>query len=115
MHTEYNKLVRDRIPAILAQAGYTYETIIMDEQEYQQALREKLVEEALEAAAATETRQLITELTDLYEVIDTLMRENTIAPEVVRAEQERRRQERGGFAQRIRLLSTTSSANTDTP
>ena len=115
MQQAYNKLIRDHIPAILAQAGYTYKTTTMDEQEYRQALREKLVEEALEAATASETQQLITELADLYEVIDTLMSENTIAPEVVRAEQERRRQERGGFAQRIRLLSTTSSANTDTP
>ena len=115
MHTEYNKLVRDHIPTILAQTGYTYETTTMDEQEYRQALREKLVEEAREAAAAVEMRQLITELADLYEVIDTLMRENTIAPDVVRAEQERRRQARGGFAQRIRLLSTSSSTNTDEP
>lgn len=115
MHTEYNKLVRDHIPTILAQAGYTYDTATMDEQEYQQALREKLVEEALEAATAFETQQLVTELADLYEVIDTLMSENNIAPEVVRAEQERRHQERGGFAQRIRLLSTTSSANSDAP
>ena len=75
MHTKYNKLVRDHIPAILAQTGYTYETTTMDEQEYQQALREKLVEEALEAATASETRQLITELADLYEVIDTLIGE----------------------------------------
>jgi len=52
---------------------------------------------------------------DLYEVIDTLMSENNIAPDVVRAEQERRRQARGGFAQRIRLLSTSSSTNTDEP
>jgi predicted house-cleaning noncanonical NTP pyrophosphatase (MazG superfamily) len=115
MHIKYNKLVRDRIPTILAQASYTYETTTMDEQEYQQALREKLVEEAREAANAVEAQQLITELADLYEVIDTLMRDNSIAPDVVRAEQERRRQARGGFAQRIRLLSTTSAANTDTP
>ena len=115
MHTKYNKLVRDHIPAILAQTGYTYETTTMDEQEYQQALREKLVEEAMEATTAFERQQLITELADLYEVIDTLMSDNNIVPGVVRAEQERRRQARGGFAQRIRLLSTTSSANTDTP
>ena len=113
MHTEYNKLVRDRIPEILAQAGYTYETTTMDEQEYQQALREKLVEEALEAVTASEIQQLITELADLYEVIDTLMSDNNIDPDTVRAEQEWRRQERGGFAQRIRLLSTTSAAKTD--
>jgi predicted house-cleaning noncanonical NTP pyrophosphatase (MazG superfamily) len=113
MHTKYNKLVRDRIPEILAQAGYTYETTTMDEQEYQQALREKLVEEAQEAASASETQQLITELADIYEVIDTLMSENNIATERVRAEQERRRQERGGFSQRLRLLSTTSSTNSD--
>jgi predicted house-cleaning noncanonical NTP pyrophosphatase (MazG superfamily) len=115
MPTEYNKLVRDRIPEIIAQTGYTYEIAIMSEQEYQQALREKLVEEALEATTACDTQHLITELADLYEVIDTLMADYNIAPEMIRAEQERRRQERGGFSQRIRLLSTASQANTDAP
>ena len=107
MRTEYNKLVRDRIPEILERAGHTYTLATMNEQEYQQALRDKLCEEAAEAASAT-AQHLISELADLYEVIDTLMASNSIDPTIVRAEQERRRSERGGFAQRIRLLATIS-------
>ncbi|HYU76369.1 MAG TPA: nucleoside triphosphate pyrophosphohydrolase [Ktedonobacteraceae bacterium] len=55
MQQAYNKLVRDRIPEILTRAGYTYAITIMSEQEYQQALRDKLVEEAREAATTPDT------------------------------------------------------------
>ena len=105
MRTEYNKLVRDRIPEILERAGYTYTIATLNEQEYQQALRAKLCEEAAEAASA-DAQHLISELADLYEVIDTLMVSNSIDPATVRVEQERRRSERGSFTQRIRLLDT---------
>ncbi len=109
MRTEHNKLVRDRIPEILERAGHTYTLATLNEQEYQQALRAKLCEEAAEAASA-DAQHLISELADLYEVIDALMANNSIDPVTVRAEQERRRAERGGFAQRIRLLDTVSES-----
>ena len=115
MDTECNKLVRNRIPEILTQAGYTYDVATMSEEEYQQALRNKLVEEALEAATASDTQQLITEFADLYEVIDTLMTSNYITHTMVRIEQGRRSQERGGFSQRIRLVRTISPPATDSP
>jgi len=107
MRTEYNKLVRDRIPEILEHAGCTYTITIMDEQEYQQALRDKLCEEASEAASA-DPQHLIAELADLYEVIDALMVSNAIDLATVRAEQEQRLRERGGFVKRMRLLDTIS-------
>ncbi len=99
------------IPEILTRAGYTYDIVTMNKQEYQQALREKLVEEALEAAS-TDSQHLITELADLHEVIDALMTSNGITPDDVQAEQERRRTERGGFTQRFRLLKITAPDNT---
>ena len=52
MRTEYNELVRDSVPEILERAGYTYTIATLNEQEYQQALRAKLCEEAAEAASA---------------------------------------------------------------
>jgi predicted house-cleaning noncanonical NTP pyrophosphatase (MazG superfamily) len=102
---EYNKLVRDYIPDIIRRNGDLCEIDILSENEYRQALREKLVEEAQEAAAANE-HDLVTELADLYEVIDALMSCYGVTPENVRATQQRRRSERGGFEQRIRLLRT---------
>ncbi len=103
MRTLYHKLVRDRIPEILRCDGRTYEIVTMNEEEYRQALREKLIEEAKEAASAS-SNELITELADLYQVIEALMKSYDITPNQVQTEQERRRIERGGFEQRIRLV-----------
>ncbi len=106
MHHVYNKLVRDAIPEIIRQHGDTCQTEVMTEGEFQLMLRQKLVEEAQEVVQAATERSLITELADLYEVVDTLLQTNSITTDLVRTEQERRREERGGFAQRIKLLWT---------
>lgn len=103
MRELYNKLVRDRIPEIIRAAGQECAVETMDEETFYQALRAKLVEEAQEAAAAI-SEDLVTELADLYEVIDTLMVAYSIDREAVLAEQRRRQCDRGGFSQRLRLL-----------
>ena len=103
MPLEYNKLVRDRIPEIIRRDGRKCGTEIMPEEEYRQALLEKLQEEAQEAIEGSST-QLVTELADIYEVIDALMAAFGIEREVVLAEQTKKRTERGGFERRIRLL-----------
>jgi predicted house-cleaning noncanonical NTP pyrophosphatase (MazG superfamily) len=107
MRKEYNKLVRDRIPEIIRQSGNQCEVAIMSEAEFSQALREKLLEEAQEAAVAT-PENLVSELADLQEVIDELLTVYGIEREDVLREQRRKRAERGGFDQRLRLLQTDS-------
>lgn len=112
MVKHHNKLVRDRIPDIIQAAGRQCAIAQMTVEEYQQALREKLVEEAQEAALSVERNsagtapadELIRELADLYEVIDALMVAHQIERSDVIKEQETRRIERGGFSQRLRLL-----------
>jgi len=99
----HSKLVRDRIPEIIQAAGQEYAVEVMTEPEFQRALRNKLVEEAQEAAAA-DSESLIQELADLYEVLDTLMAAQHISRENVLREQEKRRIERGGFAEQLRLV-----------
>lgn len=103
MRKEYNKLVRDRIPEIIHKDGREYEIATMSEEEFRQALRVKLVEEAQEAAEA-DPRKLVTELADLYEIIDAIMVAYGIERDTVLAEQGQRRTERGGFDKHIRLL-----------
>lgn len=49
MNIEYNKLVRDRIPEIIAADGKHAVTVGLDEVGFVAALRVKLVEEAQEA------------------------------------------------------------------
>ncbi len=106
MRRVYNKLVRDHIPAIIQQHGDISETEIMTEVEFQQALRQKLVEEAQEVIQANSQYEIIKELADLHEVIDTLMQHSDITMDMIKAEQERRCSERGGFTQRTKLLWT---------
>jgi predicted house-cleaning noncanonical NTP pyrophosphatase (MazG superfamily) len=102
---EYNKLIRDRIPEIIWRNNLQCDITTMSEEEFRQALCTKLQEEAQEVAEAAQD-ELITELADLYEVIDTIITTYNIDPEAVRNMQIRRREERGGFTQRMRLLRT---------
>ena len=103
MPKTYNKLVRDCIPDIIQAEGRRCETETLSDAEYEQALRAKLVEEAEEAAQASD-EQLAQELADMYEVIDALMALKGISEAQVRAIQAQRHAERGGFSRRLKLL-----------
>ena len=72
------------------------------------ALRAKLIEEAREAAEAPDA-ELPTELADLLEVVDAIVEAYGLTSETVRALQQERRAERGGFTKRVRLLWTSDS------
>jgi len=105
MEKEYHKLVRDRIPEIIRQSGIECETAVLLDAEYCQALRLKLIEEATEVAEANRD-ELVAELADLYEVIDALMLSYGISDDRILNAQAKRRETRGGFAQKIMLLRT---------
>ena len=99
----YNKLVRDRIPEIITRSNRQLEVKTMTPAEFEVALREKMVEEAAEAREA-DVAHLITELADIQEVMHALMQLHSITSEMVHQEQEKRRLERGGFEQRLKLI-----------
>ncbi len=107
MPEEYHKLVRDGIPELIRRNGAHCEVSVMTEEEYRQALRAKLVEEATEAAQAQTLQALITELADVQEVLDALRATYALSHKAIVQEQTRRRAERGGFERRLRLLWTT--------
>jgi len=73
----------------------------LDDQEFDQQIRVKLREEAEEVVTAQSRNELIGELADLYEVINSLMAINNISAEEIIAEQRLTHDERGGFAGRI--------------
>ncbi|MDZ7705545.1 MAG: nucleoside triphosphate pyrophosphohydrolase [Trueperaceae bacterium] len=105
MRKNYDKLIRDRIPEIMDAQGVTYQVRVMTDAEYQAALREKIVEEANEVVQASPV-EITKELADLQEVMDALMVAVGVTPEEVRAMQIERRDERGGFSERLKLLWT---------
>src|SRR5688500_9445755 len=102
MRKHYNKLVRDRIPELIAQHNKQFEVSILSESEYRQALLAKLVEEAQEVAQASRA-ELTVELADLYEVIDSILQANDSDRSTVQFIQDERRSSRGGFTYRILL------------
>ncbi len=104
MPTKSNKLVRDNIPEIIQQSGKKCEIKILSEAEYFQALLTKLVEEAQEAADASED-ELTLELADIYEVIDAILEFKSIHRQTIIKKQQEKREEKGGFKKRIKLLS----------
>jgi predicted house-cleaning noncanonical NTP pyrophosphatase (MazG superfamily) len=101
---EYNKLIRDRIPEIIESTGKAFEVTVMSTQEFQDALKVKLLEEASEAKEASSRKDLIKELSDIYEVIDALCVALRIDKSDVLELQKRRKEKRGGFTEQLKLL-----------
>jgi predicted house-cleaning noncanonical NTP pyrophosphatase (MazG superfamily) len=98
----YPKLVRDRIPVIIAESGRQCCTTVLTEPEFRAALRAKLVEEALEVQVAT-PEELLPELADVLEVVDALLTTHGFTRAQVHEVQQQRRQTRGGFKSRLQL------------
>ncbi|MFC4540775.1 hypothetical protein ACFO5R_02385 [Halosolutus amylolyticus] len=99
MPTEYDKLVRDRIPEIIKANDERPAIHTADDAEYAERLAAKLTEEAAEFE---ESRDL-EELADVLEVIRAILddRERTMADLETRRRE--KRAERGGFDDRIVL------------
>jgi predicted house-cleaning noncanonical NTP pyrophosphatase (MazG superfamily) len=94
---KYNKLVRDRIPEILDKKGVPYEKRLASDDEYKTELIKKLEEEIVEF----KEEGSIDELADILEVVDALKKLPDYAN--VLDVQKQKRDERGGFDERIIL------------
>lgn len=102
MRTVHNKLIRDRLPAIIAAGGGACECETLDTDAYRAALRAKLVEEAYEAEEAIGDK-LLDELADLREVIEALIAAEGVDELTLSIRQQERRQARGAFDDRVFL------------
>lgn len=94
---KYKKLVRDRIPEILDKKGVPYEKRLASNEEYKTELIKKLEEEIVEF----KEEGSIEELADILEVVDALKKLPDYAN--VLDVQKQKRDERGGFDERIIL------------
>jgi predicted house-cleaning noncanonical NTP pyrophosphatase (MazG superfamily) len=99
----YNKLVRDFIPEIIQANGQTPIARILSPEEFLPALKEKILEEAKELHESFSSHQTLEELADLSECIDALLQALGVSHKQLHFLQETKRQERGGFNQRIFL------------
>ena len=97
---QYDKLVRDRIPDIILASGKQPVTDVLPENEIAAALDRKLREEVGEYL---ESRS-VEEMADVLEVLHGIAFHMGIPWDAVEQERVRKRNERGGFEQGIRLL-----------
>ncbi|MFA6376218.1 MAG: nucleoside triphosphate pyrophosphohydrolase [Candidatus Paceibacterota bacterium] len=106
IETEYPKLVRDRIPEIIKKnEGIEIKIRIMDDNnEYLEYLLKKIVEEATELQNATETEEIIVELADIYEIIDSILEAKGKTREDIDIIETEKRKKNGGFKKRILML-----------
>lgn len=105
MAGKYPKLVRDKIPEIIAvNEGVPAETQIVSGEEYDKYLRQKLEEEAAEVAGAQGSAEVAEELADLLEVADALMAVHGLERSLVEEVRLKKREKRGGFDKGIVLL-----------
>lgn len=106
----YNKLVRDRIPEIIAAAGHHPRTRVLDDAEYTAQLRRKLVEEVEEFITSNDAE----ELTDILEVLFAIASQMGIDPQLLDELRRSKKIKRGGFEAKIFLIDAESHEETNT-
>jgi predicted house-cleaning noncanonical NTP pyrophosphatase (MazG superfamily) len=95
------KLVRDRIPELAASNGQPAGFHLADPDEFARRLRDKLLEEAHEAAAATEPAALLEELGDVLQVLYALAAHAGYSAAEVECARARKARTHGAYTHRI--------------
>ena len=98
---QQNKLWRDKMVARVEQMGSIVDYHRLDDIRYDQQLRIKLLEEAHEVAKARDRKELVGELADVFETIDAFCKLHDITKDEIVAVQTAKREERGGFYDRL--------------
>lgn len=96
---QYHKLVRDKIPQIIEAQGKTCVTQILSQEDYIRLVDEKLNEELAEYQES----KSLEELADLLEVMEAAVKARGYTWEELLATRNRKRENRGGFQNRILL------------
>lgn len=99
---KYDKLVRDKIPEIIKRSNENPKIHIASEEEYEQKLKEKLLEEVKEFNEENTEEELADILEVIYAICD-LKKINKEKIEILRKE---KAEKRGSFKKRIILEQT---------
>ena len=95
-----NKLVRDKIPEIIEASGKTCTTRILSQNEYLEALDQKLIEELAEYQES----KALEELADLLEVMEATVKARGYTWQQLLELKKAKKATRGGFEEKILLL-----------
>lgn len=95
------KLVRDQIPSILQAKGILMHQRVMEQEEFIQKLKDKLLEEGEEVRKAKNSLELLEELADVLEVIQALSSASGLTMEEIEKKRIEKRSVKGGFEKKI--------------
>lgn len=94
---KYNKLVRDKIPEIIKESGKECTIVEAEDSLLMEYYIKKLGEEVQEVKDSDDIGEVISELADLYEVMDCFLDNLSIRNQVM-AYKALKKEERGGFS-----------------
>lgn len=106
---EFNKLVRDKIPSTILKRGEHVEQVTLNGEAVIAALKRKIIEEAFEVADAKTSVDIIEELADLREVMNSLMKRLSITDDEINITQKKKAIKRGAFDDGLMLSKTVLS------
>lgn len=104
---EYQKLIRNKIPQIINSNHQKCQVKELSNSEYKKALKHKLIEESEEVLTANK-HDLVEEIADIYEVIDTLIKVNKLDKKDIFKLQKEKRKLKGKFDKNCFLVSIES-------
>ncbi len=100
----YNKLIRDKIPGIIAMTGKKANTATLSDDDYIKELKRKTKEELQEYLAADNDSDGLEELADILELIHALSKVHGSSIEEVEEIRENKAKQRGGFNDKVFLI-----------
>jgi len=103
---EFNKLVRDKIPEKIENGGEIVQLAQLEKTSIIRALKDKLIEESFEVLDAEDEDSTLTELADIYEVIDGLLYHMGVDKQQLLQKQKHKAQKVGSFLDGKVLLET---------
>lgn len=107
------KLVRDRIPELMAGPDNILEVEILNHKAHILALKNKLKEEAEEVFLATSKEEIIEEIADVKEVLDALMLKLSISRIELEEIKRQKSLKKGGFDRGLFLKTVALPKDSD--
>jgi predicted house-cleaning noncanonical NTP pyrophosphatase (MazG superfamily) len=99
----YNKLIRDSIPEIITADNAIPKISILSDTQFTLALKQKVVEEAMELLETKSRDDVLNELSDILELVETILLDHKITKEEIEEKKLSKRNKRGGFTERLFL------------
>ena len=100
---EFNKLVRDKVPSLIAKDGGSYSLKLLSPLEHQTELTKKLFEELTEYSEATEKAVAVEELIDIVELAYAAAKLHGYTPEQFEELRKEKQKRKGSFEKGIYL------------